>query len=153
MNLRFTLVALVAACISFSSARAEDISYHAHKKYFYLCAYAKECSYCESCTKDVYKVRIKNNTEKRIKSVYYQYYSPLNDRVITNEAQIQGDVLENQAIGNIFVCIKGKTHWAITKIVYTDDTEVSFKVDEPLRTFIQEADECSCNIPATEKRY
>jgi hypothetical protein len=150
MALRLSL--LLVVLLSFGSVRAQDVSYFAHKKYFYLCAYKKECSYCESCTKDVFKVRIKNNTDKRIKNVYYQFYSPLHSRTITNDAVIQGDMIEGQAIANIFICVKGPLHWAISKIVYTDDTEVSFVVDEPMKNFIQEPDECSCNLTPEDRK-
>ncbi|NDC41492.1 MAG: hypothetical protein EBZ77_08080, partial [Chitinophagia bacterium] len=124
MSFRITLLMLAGLVANWATCLGQDVSYTAHKKYFYLCAYQKECTYCESCSKDVYKVRIKNNTDKRITSVFYQYYSPLNERTITNEARIQGEMLEGNGIGNIYVCIKGKTHWAITKIVYSDNSEV-----------------------------
>jgi thioredoxin-related protein len=57
-----------------SSAMAEDNNYFNHTKYFFLCSYTRQCSYCESCNKEFYKVKIQNNLDKRIKSVTYKYY-------------------------------------------------------------------------------
>ncbi|MBC7554891.1 MAG: hypothetical protein H7257_13040 [Taibaiella sp.] len=150
---RFFLFIFTSLFLSFSIARAEDNNYNNHKKYFFLCSYTKECFSCESCSKELYKVKIKNNTDMRIKSVYYQYYSPLYQKVVTKEAIIEGDQVEKQDIGYLFICVKNKLHWAITKIVYEDNSDVTFAVDGPLKSYIQEPDECSCNVSAREMKY
>ena len=101
----------------------------------------------------MYKVKIKNNLDKKIKSVYYQYYSPLYQKVVTKEAVIEGGLVEKQDIGYLFICVKNKLHWAITKIVYEDNNETTFVVDGPLSQYHQEPDECSCNISPREMKY
>ena len=151
---RFTLLLLVPI-IFFCSAPlfAGENDYVGHKKYFYLCSIQKDCFYCESCAKEMYKVKIRNNADKKIKSVYYQFYSPLYQKVITKEAVIEGDQIDNQNIGILSVCIDNKFHWAISKIVYEDNSDVSFLVEGPLRKYHQEPDECNCNIGPLDKRF
>ncbi len=134
-------------------ASGEDYSYNIHKKYFNLCSYKKECVGCESCPREMYKVKIKNVTDKKIKNIYYQYYSPLYQKVMTKEAVIEGDRVEKNDIGYLFICVKNNLHWAISKIVYEDNSDVSFVVDGPLRSYHQEPDECPCNVTAKEMKY
>ena len=136
-----------------TSLLAADNNYFMHKKYFFLCSFKKECSVCESCTKEVYKVKIMNNTDKKIKSVYYTYYSPLTEKDITREAVIEGDVIEGSQTGLLYMCTSGGTHWAITRIVYTDDSVENFLVDGPLRKYRQEVDECDCSVEKTLYPY
>lgn len=151
---RFLVMFILGIFLSISNTvNAQDLNYNTHKKYFFLCSYKKECSNCESCTKEVYRVKIKNNTDKKIKSIYYQFYSPVYEKNITREAVIEGDQVEKNDIGYLSICVRNKIHWAITKIVYTDDSEVTFVVDGPLKTYIQEPDECSCNIMQKELNY
>ena len=142
------LFLLASICVS-----GEDYSYNIHKKYFNLCSYKKECVDCESCTRELYKVKIKNTTDKKIKSIYYQYYSPLYDKVVTKEAVIEGDQIDKNDIGHLFICVKNSVHWAISKIVYEDHSDVSFVVDGPLRSYIQEPDECPCNYNQKDLKY
>ena len=134
-------------------AKGEDLNYNLHKKYFDLCSYKKECENCESCNREMYKVKIKNKSDKKIKSIFYQYYSPVYQKDITKEAVLQGDQVEKNDIGFLFICVRNGVHWAITKLVYDDDSSVSFVVDSPLRTWEQEPDECPCNTLAKEHKY
>lgn len=135
------------------TAGAQDLNYNSHTKYFDLCSYKKECYSCESCPREMYKVKIKNKTDKKIKSVYYQYYSPLYQKNLTKEAVIEADRIEKNDIGYLYICVKNKLHWAITKVVYEDNSEVAFVVDGPLRTYHQEPDECPCNTTEKERKY
>ncbi|WP_133162532.1 hypothetical protein [Flavipsychrobacter stenotrophus] len=149
---RFTLLLFVPIFLFCSSVFAGDHNYFQHKKIFYLCSIQKECFYCESCSKEMYKIKIKNNVDKKIKSIFYQYYSPVYKKVITKEAVIEGDQIESQNIGLLYICVQNKLHWAISKIVYADDTDETFLVEGPLKKFHQDADECDCNITPTDRR-
>jgi len=151
-NLRyFLLIALF--CTLLPELRAQDHSYFSHKKYFYLCSFKKQCTGCESCTRDIYKVRIKNNSDKKIKSVFYTFYSPVNQHEMTREAVIEGDMVDAGHEGILYLCINSPIHWAITRIVYADDSQQDFLVDGPISKFHQEADECDCNVPKTIYPY
>lgn len=151
---RFTRLLLVPVFLFCSiSLFAGENDYVNHKKYFYLCSITKDCFYCESCAKEMYKIKIRNNADKRIKSVYYQYYSPLYQKVITKEAVIEGDQIDNQNTGILYVCVTNRFHWAISKIVYEDNSDANFLVDVPLRKYHQEPDECNCNIGPLDKRF
>lgn len=151
---RFTVMFILGLFLTGSlSVHAQDQNYNNHKKYFYLCSYKKECSGCESCTKEMYRVKIKNNLDKKIRNVYYQYYSPVYQKDITREAVIEGDQVEKNDIGYLSICVRNKIHWAITKIVYDDNSEVTFVVDGPMKSYIQEPDECSCNVLQKELNY
>ena len=150
---RFTLLVFIPIFLFCSSVFAGDHNYFQHKKIFHLCTVTKECFYCESCSKEMYKIKIKNNVDKKIKSIYYQYYSSVYKKVITKEAVIEGDQIEAQNIGILYICVQNKLHWAISKIVYTDDTDETFLVEGPLKKFHQDADECDCNTTILDKRY
>ncbi len=150
---RFTIVVLLIASLFSSSAFAGDNNYFQHKKFFWLCSITKECFYCESCAKEMYKLKIKNNTDKKIKSIYYQYYSPLYQKVLTREAVIEGDVVDKQNIGYLFICVDNRFHWTISRIVYEDNSMENFLVDGPLKKFHQDADECDCNLTPLDTRY
>ena len=132
---------------------AADNSYFAHKQFFYLCSIKKECTFCESCQQEAYLIKIKNNTDKKIKSVFYQYYSPLNQKVYTREADVHGDEIQKQGTGMVKICVKDKLHWIISRIVYDDGSMENFLVDGPLNKYHQEADECDCNFTPKEKKY
>lgn len=101
----------------------------------------------------MYKLKIKNVADKKIKSVYYQYYSPLYRKVVTREAVIEGDVIDRQNIGYLFICVDNRYHWTISKIVYEDNTNETFLVEGPLKRFHQDADECDCNVTPSDTRY
>lgn len=154
MSGRLTIILLVSIFFFCShTASAGDNNYFQHKKFFYLCSIKKECFYCESCSKEMYKIKIKNLADKKIKSVYYQFYSPLYSQVITREAVIEGDMVDKQNIGYLFVCVDNKVHWTISKIVYEDNSTETFLVEGPLKRFHQEADECDCNVTPMDVRY
>ena len=129
-------------CSAFSFAG--DMSYATHRKYFDLCSYKKVCSYCESCSKEYYQVKIKNNVDKKIKSIQYRYYSTLHERVEVREAAIEGGQIDNQQTGILNICVDHPLHWAISEIIYEDNTTASFLVDGPLKSYHQEPDECDC---------
>ena len=139
------LIVLIGLLGSYK-APAETKNYYAHRKYFDLCSFVRQCSYCESCPRQMYKVKIKNVQDKRIKHIYYSYYSQNNRRVVVREAIIEGGQIDNLQFGTFNICIHNYLHWAVSEIVYEDNTSVSFVVDGPLRSFHQEPDECDCNI-------
>lgn len=151
-RIKVLLFVLVSFCCT-SPTFAGDNNYFAHTKYFYLCSFTKQCSYCESCSKEMYKVKIKNRLDKKIKAIHYQYYSSLNDKVLTREAVIEGDLIDNQQLGYIYICVNNKRHWAISEIVYDDNSSEKFLVDGPLRSYHQEPDECDCNVNNPVKIY
>lgn len=151
-RLRALLVFSFFCLMSFASS-AEDLNYFTHTKYFYLCSFSKECSFCESCSKDMLKVKIKNLSYKNIAKVYYSYYSSNNDQVLVREARVEGGKIDGQQLGYLTLCVSHKLHWAITEIEYTDGSSVKFVVDGPLRKFHQEADECDCNVNNPSRVY
>lgn len=154
MSVRIALLLLICfSLFSNPAAKAGDHNYFQHKKIFHLCKFQKECFYCESCSKEMYKVKIKNIVDKKIKSIYYQFWSPLYKKVITREAVIEGDLIDKQNIGYLFICVDNRFHWAISKIVYEDDSTETFLVDGPLKRFHQDADECDCNLTSMDVRY
>ena len=122
-----------------------DNDYLRHTKVFYLCGFEKECSACYDCGKQKYWVKIKNRADKKIKKISYVFYSDVFNRVLTKEATIDGTVIDPGSIGRLYVCIPNGKHWAISEIVYADDTNVKFVVKDRLDSFDQEADECDCN--------
>jgi hypothetical protein len=131
--------------LSNNTVHAQATDYLRHRKAFDLCSYHLECSDCHECGKQRYIVKIKNNVDKKIKSISYVFYSDVFNKVLTKEAKLKGDLLDNNTIGVFYICIPEPTHWAISKIVYVDGTEASFIVKDRLSNFIQEPDECDCN--------
>ena len=140
-----TLLLIPLFLMGNSALHAQAIDYLRHRKAFDLCSYHLECSDCKECGKQRYIVKIKNNVDKKIKSISYVFYSDVYNKILTKQAQLKGDLLDGNEIGLLYVCIPNGTHWAISKIVYTDDSEVSFVVKDRLDNFIQEPDECDCN--------
>ena len=122
----------------------QDNDYLRHTKVFYLCAFERECSGCFDCGKQKYWVKIKNRAGKKIKKVSYVFYSDVFNRVLTKEAKMNGPI-DPQTTGRLYVCIPDGKHWAISEIVYDDDTNVKFVVKDRLSSFEQEPDECECN--------
>lgn len=139
------LILLCATAVSFSSVRAQSIDYLRHNKYFYLCGYERDCSGCYDCEMQKHTVRIKNRSEKQIKQISYVYYSAPRNKVVTKQATIIGSVIDNNQVGVLNICIPNGLHWAISEVVYTDDSKVAFVVKDRLDEFVQEADECDCN--------
>lgn len=119
--------------------------YFKHRKTFDLCSFHRECSDCYSCGKQRYIVKVKNNTDKKIKKISYVFYSDVYNRILTKEAQLKGDVIDKQDIGLLYICVPEGSHWAISEIVYTDDSKADFVVHDRMENFIQEPDECDCN--------
>jgi len=92
-----------------------------------------------------YDVRIKNLVDKKIKKVSYVYYSSSRNKVVTKDATIVGSVIDHKQVGVLNMCLPNGQHWAISEIVYEDDSKNSFVVKDRMEEFIQEADECDCN--------
>ncbi len=137
----------------FSKARlsAQSMDYLRHNKTFNLCSYERECSGCYDCNMQRYKVKVKNLVDKSIKQVSYQYFSETRRKVSTKIAVINNGKIEYNQLGYLTVCLPNGLHWAITEIIYEDDSKVTFEVKDRLDQFVQEADECDCNKP--KNRY
>jgi hypothetical protein len=142
---RLTLLLFVPLFfLSGSSVFAQQTDYLKHGKIFNLCSYKRDCSNCHGCGKQRYIVKLKNNLNKDIKSVSFVFYSDVFNKVLTKDAKIQGDVIKALGVGQLYVCIPEGEHWAISQIIYEDDSANNFVVNERLRYFIQEPDECDC---------
>lgn len=139
------LILLCASAISFSSLHAQSMDYLRHNKFFYLCGFERDCSGCYDCEMQKHTVRIKNRADQQIKQVSYVYYSAPRNTVVTKQATIIGSVIDHNQVGVLNICIPNGLHWAISEVVYADDSKVSFVVKDRLDEFIQEADECDCN--------
>ncbi len=124
---------------------AGDNDFLRHTKFFYICSFKRECTNCNSCSKQRYQVKIQNRLDKKIKSISYAFYSDVYNEILTKEAKILGDRIDPRAIGLFYICVPDGRHWTITKIEYTDDTSENFKLNERMENFIQEPDECDCN--------
>ena len=150
MHVRMRLLLLL--CVSFvlsARAGAQSMDYLRHTKTFYLCDFHRECSGCYDCDRQKFTVKIKNLVDKKIKKVSYVYYSDIHNKIVTKEAVIIGSVIDYKQIGFLNLCLNNDQHWAISEIVYEDDSKVSFVVKDRLDSFIQEADECDCNERTT----
>lgn len=139
------LTLLCATILSLPALRAQSIDYLRHNKTFYLCDFEKDCSGCYDCEMQKYTVRIKNRVEKQIKEVSYVYYSAPRNKILTKKATIIGSVIDHNQVGLLNICIPNGLHWAISELVYADDSKISFVVKDRLDEFVQEADECDCN--------
>jgi hypothetical protein len=144
---------MAVLALSTTSLKAADNNYFKHRAFFDLCSYKLTCSYCASCTRQLYTVKIENKLDKKIKHIYYQYYSELNNKVITKEAVIQGGQIDNKQKGTFEICVHNKIHWTISELVYDDNTSERFMVEGPLKSFIQEPDECDCALDRRGKAY
>ncbi len=131
--------------LSFSHSHAQDIDYLRHNKIFYLCSFKKECSECYDCGKQRFRVKIKNNVNKKIKEVHYKFYSEVYNRVLTKEAKVEGNTIDYKQLGLLYICVPVGSHWIISEIVYDDESKNTFTLHDRLETFIQEPDECDCN--------
>ncbi len=152
MNIRIGLLLLLTVSF-FSSARvsAQSMDYLRHNKTFNLCSFKLDCSGCYDCNMQRFDVKIKNLVDKSIKQVSYQYFSETRRKVFNKVALINNGKIDYNQIGYLTLCLPNGLHWAITEIVYEDDSKVTFEVKDPLNQFIQEADECDCNKP--KNRY
>jgi hypothetical protein len=126
------------------------MDYLRHNKIFNLCSYERDCSGCYDCDYQRFTVRIKNLQDKKIKKVSYVYYSRSRNRIITKEGSIIGSVIDYNQVGHVIMCLPNKDNWAISEIVYEDDSKYNFVVKDRLTDFIQEPDECECNRKPNE---
>ncbi len=130
--------------VSAHRAAAQSMDYLRHNKIFNLCSFERDCSGCYDCEYQRYTVRIKNLLDKQIKQVSYVYYSDSRNKVITRQATIVGSVIDPDKIGHLIMCMPNGRNWAITELVYEDDTKNNFIVKDRLSQFYQEPDECDC---------
>jgi len=128
-----------------SVLQAQDVDYLKHGKTFCLCSFKRECTLCSGCDKDRFEVKIDNHADKRIKSVYYKFYSAVFNRILEREAKIEGDRIEKHLTGKLHICIPDGSHWIISKVVYDDGSATTFILHERMENFLQEPDECDCN--------
>jgi len=145
------LLLLSGLFFSHTQLSAQSMDYLRHNKTFNLCSYERECSGCYDCNMQRYKVKVKNLVDKNIKQVTYQYFSETRRKVSTKVAVINNGKIEFNQIGYLTMCLPNGLHWAITEILYEDDSKATFEVKERLDQFLQEADECDCNKP--KNRY
>ena len=152
MKIRIGLLLLLSGLFfSHTQLSAQSMDYLRHNKTFNLCSYERECSGCYDCNMQRYKVKVKNLVDKNIKQVTYQYFSETRRKVSTKVAVINNGKIEFNQIGYLTMCLPNGLHWAITEILYEDDSKATFEVKERLDQFLQEADECDCNKP--KNRY
>ncbi len=138
-------LSITVLLLSTTAMYAGDNDFLRHTKFFYICSFKRECTNCNSCSKQRYQVKIQNRLDKKIKSISYAFYSDVYNEILTKEAKILGDRIDPRAIGLFYICVPDGRHWTITKIEYTDDTSENFKLNERMENFIQEPDECDCN--------
>ena len=141
---RLKFLVLTAFIIIFSSA-AQDNDYLKHGKIFNYCSLKHICAGCYTCENNRYEIKIKNNLDKKIKSIRYQVYSSVYNRVETKEAKIEGGVISNLQTGILYICVADIKHWAISEITYDDGSSSTFTVIGGLGKFNQEPDDCDCN--------
>ncbi len=139
------LLLLCAMALGTAKLNAQSIDYLRHNKIFNLCSYKLDCSGCYDCEQQKYTVKIKNLADKKIKKVSYVYYSAPRNKVVTREATIIGTVIDFKQVGFLNMCLPNGIHWAISEIVYEDDSKSTFVVKDRLEDFVQEPDECDCN--------
>jgi hypothetical protein len=128
-----------------AALHAQDIDYLKHRKTFDLCSIKKDCNHCFECSKERFLIKVKDNSNKKIVSVFYKFYSPVYNRVLEKEAKIIGGKIEKMQTGLFYVCVIDVRHWFISKIVYDDESSTSFVLHERMENFLQEPDECDCN--------
>ena len=139
----FLFIPLIFLCLS--GLHAQDNDYLKHRKFFDLCSFHKQCSECYTCNERRYLVKIKNNDDKKIKEIYYTFYSRTFNKVLEKEGKIEGNKIDFHQTGLFYICVPDGQHWIISKIVYADETSVRFKLNDRLENFLQEPDECDCN--------
>lgn len=127
------------------SLRAQDIDYLKHRKAFDLCSIHRQCTGCFNCDAQRLEVKIKNSQDKKVVAVFYKFYSPVFNQVLEKEAKIQGNKIDTRQTGKIYVCVPDGRHWIVSRIVYADESAVSFILHDRMDDFLQEPDECDCN--------
>jgi len=124
---------------------AQDNDYLKHRKFFDICSIKKQCSECYTCNQLRFITRINNKTDKKIKNVYYKFYSPVFNKIVEKEAKIEGERIDAKHIGIIYTCVLDGQHWIISKIVYADESSETFVLHDRMENYVQEPDECDCN--------
>ncbi|MCW3123369.1 MAG: hypothetical protein JWQ38_2861 [Flavipsychrobacter sp.] len=148
MNIFSSFKALLLAplfLLTTGGAKAQETDYLRHGKVFDLCSYKYECSNCNNCGKQRFKVKINNKSNLAIKNISYVFYSAVFNKVLTKPATIKADRINAREIGYAYICIPEGGHWAISELEYADGSKMKFVVHERLENFIQEPDECDCN--------
>jgi hypothetical protein len=143
---RFSLLLLLPLVFLFNTVRAQDQDYLKHGKTFNLCWFKPECVKCNMCEKKRYHVKIRNNADKKITGVSVKFYSDVFNRILEKDAKVAADVILPKQIGYLYICIPDESHWIISKITYDDGTTATFTLHDRMDNFLQEADECDCNL-------
>ena len=146
MPLRLKLLFFVALLfVCRTGVSAQDVDYLKHGKIFNYCSFKLNCDACYTCENNRYEIKIRNNENRKIKTVRYKYYSSVYNRIETKTAKIEGDVISEKQNVIVYICIPNINHWAISEIVYDDNSSVTFTVHGHLQDFMQEPDECDCD--------
>jgi hypothetical protein len=146
MSLRLKMLLLASLfLISKPALFAQDNDFLRHRKFFDICSIKKQCEHCNTCDQQRVIVKINNKENKKISNVWYKFYSPVFNRILEKEAKIVGDKIEAKQIGQFYVCVRDVHHWIVSKIVYADESVITFSIKDRIENFIQEPDECDCN--------
>ena len=141
MPSRFAFFLLAASLLCGRSGFAQDNDYLKHGKIFKCYDFKKTCEGCYTCEDNRYQVKIKNLSDKTIKSIRYKIYSDVYNKIETKEAKIEGNIISSMGSGIIYICVAEIKHWNISEITYNDNTTSTFIVQGGLEQFLQEADE------------
>ena len=140
-----SLLFVVLFSVVSSGLLAQDNDYLKHRKFFDICTIKKQCSGCYSCGQERYIVKILNKSDKKINGVFIKFYSPVFNKIVEKEFIIQGKKIDPKSTGIVYACVLDVRHWIFSKIVYTDESSVTFKLNERMENYLQEPDECDCN--------
>ncbi len=140
-----TLLFAVLFLLTGRAVYAQDNDYLKHRKSFDICSIKKQCSECYECNQNRYVVKIENKSDKKIKHVFYKFYSPVFNKVLEKEAKVSGDKIPGRQTGMVYVCVLDVRHWIFSRIVYSDESSVTFTLHDRYENFVQEPDECDCN--------
>lgn len=143
-NLRVLFFAILLTAVM-QPAFAQKTDYLKHGKVFCMCSIKHECFGCFSCEKDRYLVKMENRSDKKIKGISFEFYSDVYNKILEKTAKIEGGVIDPHETGLLHVCVPDGMHWIISRIEYTDDSEVAFTLHERLGNYKAEKDECDCN--------
>ncbi len=143
-RLKSLLLIFLFSVIS-SGLFAQDNDYLKHRKFFDICSIKKQCSECYSCGQDRYIVKILNKSDKKINNVFIKFYSPVFNKIVEKELKIQGNKIDAKSIGIVYACVLDVRHWVFSKIVYADESIVTFTLHDRMENYLQEPDECECN--------
>jgi hypothetical protein len=126
--------------------RAQDVDFLKHRKAFDICSIKKQCAQCYTCNQERCMVRIQNKSDKKIVGVYYKFYSPVFNKIVEKEAKIEGNKIPGKEIGGFYICVIDARHWIISKVEYEDESAITYVLHDRMENFLQEADECDCNL-------